>query len=133
VRRPCDSDREADSHARLSLEGTGALCLANIMRETKPTAMAAEDRQSFAMVRRLLAEHARQHIVAYAIALLLMSLTAGATVLSVSLLRPIVNGMTDFNVAEGGAFGRLRFLALDNARRVEKRRAILRRHATRGQ
>jgi ATP-binding cassette subfamily B protein len=41
-----------------------------------------------------------------------MAISAGTTVLSVSLLQPIVNGMTDLNVAQGGAFKHLRFLAL---------------------
>ena len=63
------------------------------------------------MVRRLLGEHARAHAAAYAAAIGLMALSAMATVVSVSLLRPIVNGMTDMHVG-GNAFKELRLLAL---------------------
>ena len=75
----------------------------------------AGDIQSFAMVRRLLGEHGRQHAGAYGLALVLMAFSAGATVLSVSLLRPIVNGMIDFHIADGNTFHQLRFLALSVA------------------
>jgi ATP-binding cassette subfamily B protein len=81
------------------------------MQETTP-AVSTENIRSWPLVRRLLAEHARQHVGAYATALLLMAISAGATVLSVALLRPVVNGMTHLNVAEPGAFKQLRFLAL---------------------
>ncbi len=70
----------------------------------------ARDDGSFALVRRMLSEHAGEHGLAYAASLVLMAVAAGATVLSVFLLRPIVNGMTDIH-AEGG-FRRLRFLAI---------------------
>ena len=44
-----------------------------------------------------------------------MAVSAATTVLSVSLLRPIVNGMTDFGDAATGGFARLRLLALSVA------------------
>ncbi len=71
----------------------------------------SEESRSFSLVRRLLSEHAGAHLPAYAAALLLMGISAGATVVSVTLLRPVVNGMTTMNVAEGGVFKQLRFLA----------------------
>ena len=64
------------------------------------------------LIRRLLSEHARAHMGSYALALGLMALSAGASVLSVALLRPVVNGMTSLNVAEPGAFKQLRNLAI---------------------
>ena len=81
------------------------------MSEPTPPLIVEDDR-SFALVRRLLSEHARAHVPSYAAALVLMAVSAGATALSVSLLRPVVNGMTGLNVAEPGAFKQLRFLAL---------------------
>jgi ATP-binding cassette subfamily B protein len=85
------------------------------MNDDKPTAPPAGEVNSFVMVRRLLGEHGRQHGVAYGVALALMALSAGATVLSVSLLQPIINGMTGFHIAEGNAFKELRFLAFSVA------------------
>ena len=67
---------------------------------------------SLPLIRRLLSEHARAHRASYAGALSLMALSAGASVLSVALLRPVVNGMTGMNVAEPGAFKQLRNLAI---------------------
>ena len=64
------------------------------------------------LIRRLLSEHARAHMGSYALALGLMALSAGASVVSVALLRPVVNGMTTLNVAEPGAFIQLRNLAI---------------------
>ncbi len=72
----------------------------------------SEDGRSFALVRRLLAEHAKAHLPSYGLAFVLMAVSAGANVLSVSLLKPLVNGMTSLNVAEPGAFKGLRILAL---------------------
>ncbi len=82
------------------------------MKQMKVPEKRTQDGQSFALIRRLLAEHGRHHGSAYAIALGLMAVAAGTTALSVSLLAPIVNGMTGLSVAEGGAFKHLRFLAL---------------------
>ena len=64
------------------------------------------------LIRRLLSEHATAHMGSYALALALMALSAGASVSSVALLRPVVNGMTSLNVAEPGAFKQLRNLAI---------------------
>ena len=64
------------------------------------------------LIRRLLSEHARAHMGSYVLALALMALSAGASVSSVALLRPVVNGMTSLNVAEPGAFKQLRNLAI---------------------
>ncbi len=64
------------------------------------------------LIRRLLSEHARAHLGSYALALGLMALSAGASVVSVALLRPVVNGMTTLTVAEPGAFIQLRNLAI---------------------
>lgn len=84
------------------------------MRGSEPNQTPARDGSSIAMMRRLMAEHGRRHVAAYTLALVLMALSAGATVVSVSLLRPIVNGMT-LDVGGPGAFGRLRVLALSVA------------------
>ena len=80
-----------------------------------PPPAAADDGRSFALVRRLLAEHARAHLGTYAAAIVLMAISAGATALSVWLLRPVVNGMTGLSVTEPGAFKQLRFLAFSVA------------------
>ncbi len=71
-----------------------------------------EGGRSLPLIRRLLSEHARAHMGSYALALTLMALSAGASVVSVALLRPVVNGMTSLNVAEPGAFKQLRNLAI---------------------
>ncbi len=71
-----------------------------------------ESGRSMPLIRRLLSEHARAHMGSYALALGLMALSAGASVVSVALLRPVVNGMTTLNVAEPGAFIQLRNLAI---------------------
>jgi subfamily B ATP-binding cassette protein MsbA len=77
----------------------------------QPAIPGAPDGEStFRMMRRLVAEHGREHALAYAIAAALMAVSAVATGMSVSLLRPIVNGMmsaTDFK--------HLRFLAFSTA------------------
>ena len=75
-----------------------------------PTADA--EGRSFPLLRRLVAEHARAHAGSYAAALALMAVSAAASVGSVALLRPVVNGMTGMNVAEPGAFKTLRNLAV---------------------
>ncbi len=68
--------------------------------------------RSLPLMRRLMAEHARAHAGAYALALCLMAISAAASVGSVALLRPVVNGMTGMTVAEPGAFKMLRNLAV---------------------
>ncbi len=85
------------------------------MRRTEPTLTPARDGPSLALVRRLLADNGRHHLGAYAVALVLMAIASGTTALSVSLLAPLFNGMTGYNVAEPGAFGHLRFIALSAA------------------
>ncbi len=77
-----------------------------------PTASQDEGGRSFPLIRRLLAEHAVAHAGSYAAALALMAISAAASVGSVALLRPVVNGMTGMNVAEPGAFKMLRNLAI---------------------
>ncbi len=76
------------------------------------TASHDEGGRSFPLIRRLLAEHALAHAGSYAAALALMAISAAASVGSVALLRPVVNGMTGMNVAEPGAFKMLRNLAI---------------------
>ena len=68
--------------------------------------------RSLPLIRRLMAEHARAHAGSYALALVLMAISAAASVGSVALLRPVVNGMTGMTVAEPGAFKMLRNLAV---------------------
>jgi len=79
---------------------------------TNETAAVDEGGRSFPLIRRLLTEHARTRAGAYAAALTLMAVSAAASVGSVALLRPVVNGMTGMNVAEPGAFKQLRNLAI---------------------
>ncbi len=79
---------------------------------TSDSAPVHEGGRSMPLIRRLLSEHARAHMGSYALALGLMALSAGASVVSVALLRPVVNGMTTLNVAEPGAFIQLRNLAI---------------------
>ena len=74
---------------------------------TPPTA--ARNERAWPLVGRLLAEHGRAHAGAYLVAFFLMAISGSATALSVSLLRPVVNGMMD--VAGSGAFKQLRFMA----------------------
>jgi subfamily B ATP-binding cassette protein MsbA len=81
------------------------------MSQNETAALDAGSR-SFPLIRRLLAEHARTRAGAYAAALTLMAVSAAASVGSVALLRPVVNGMTGMNVAEPGAFKQLRNLAI---------------------
>lgn len=100
---------------RFALVEAAPLCLAKRMRAAEPIPSRAPEERSLALIRRLLAEHGRRHGLSYGIALVLMAVSAGTTVISVSLLRPIVNGMTDFGDAATGGFTRLRFLALSVA------------------
>ncbi|MBV9704178.1 MAG: ABC transporter ATP-binding protein [Methylobacteriaceae bacterium] len=65
---------------------------------------------TFAMIRRLIGEHGRTYVLAYAAAGLLMAVSAVATGASVSLLRPIVNGMMS-----ASDFKHLRWLAFVTA------------------
>ncbi len=76
------------------------------------TAPAEAEGRTLPLIRRLMAEHARAHAGSYAAALGLMAVSAAASVGSVALLRPVVNGMTGMNVAEPGAFKQLRNLAV---------------------
>ncbi len=76
------------------------------------TAPVEAEARSLPLIRRLMAEHARAHAGAYALALVLMAISAAASVGSVALLRPVVNGMTGMTVAEPGTFKMLRNLAM---------------------
>ena len=64
------------------------------------------------MLRRLFAEHGRAHLSSYLLASLLMAVAAGATALSVSLLRPVVNGMMTISGEATAGFKQLRWLAI---------------------
>jgi ATP-binding cassette, subfamily B, bacterial MsbA len=55
---------------------------------------AAFSSESLAMIRRLFADHARSHIAAYLISVLLMAVAAAATALSAFLLKPVLNYMS---------------------------------------
>ena len=61
---------------------------------------------SVSILRRLVQEHGRDHVWAYAGAAVLLTLAAGATALSAYLLKPVVNGMV-----AGTDFKQLRMLA----------------------
>lgn len=61
---------------------------------------------NLAMLRRLFAEHGRRHLPKYALALLLMAVSAGATSTTAYLLKPVVNGMVD-----ASGFKQLRMLS----------------------
>ena len=74
-----------------------------------PSPTPARPERAWPLVGRLLSEHGRAHAGAYLVAFLLMAVSGAATALSVSLLRPVVNGMMD--VAGSGAFKQLRFMA----------------------
>lgn len=76
------------------------------MVETKMNASAFSS-TSVAMIKRLFADHARQHSAAYSISVLLMAIAAAATALSAFLLRPVLDDMT-----EASGFTRLKFLSL---------------------
>ena len=80
------------------------------MPETQTAA--EEGGRSLPLIRRLLSEHGKAHRGAYALALVLMAVSAAASVGSVALLRPVVNGMTSISVAEPGTFKMLRNLAI---------------------
>ncbi len=72
--------------------------------------------ETWRLMRRLFAEHGRAHLGAYLFAAGLMAVSAAATGLSVSLLRPVVNGMMTFDgVAGGSGFKTLRWLAISVA------------------
>ena len=77
-----------------------------------PATPAEPEGRSLPLIRRLMAEHARAHAGPYALALVLMAISAAASVGSVALLRPVVNGMTGMTVAEPGTFKMLRNLAI---------------------
>jgi ATP-binding cassette subfamily B protein len=76
------------------------------MVETKMKASAFSS-ESLAMIKRLFADHARQHSAAYLISVLLMAAAAAATALSAFLLKPVLNHMT-----EPGGFAGLKLLSL---------------------
>src|SRR5271155_1606349 len=62
---------------------------------------------TFRVIGRLLAEHGREHFLSYAAAAALMAVAAIATGVSVSLLRPVLNGMmaaSDFKTLRWLAF-----------------------------
>src|SRR5260221_709029 len=63
--------------------------------------------ESLAMIRRLFADHARQHAAAYLVSVLLMAVAAAATALSAFLLKPVLNHMS---AADG--FEALKLLSL---------------------
>jgi len=67
----------------------------------------SEQVNDYGILKRLVLEHGRNHIPAYAGAAALMVLAGGATSLSAYLLKPVVNGMIG-----GGEFGQMQFLAL---------------------
>ncbi len=76
------------------------------MVETKMKASAFSS-ESLAMIKRLFADHARQHSAAYLISILLMATAAAATAFSAFLLKPVLNHMT-----EPGGFASLKLLSL---------------------
>ncbi|MBL8590603.1 MAG: ABC transporter ATP-binding protein [Methylobacteriaceae bacterium] len=81
-----------------------------------PAAAQVATPETWRLVRRLFAEHGRAHLGAYFFAAVLMAISAAATGLSVSLLRPVVNGMMTFDgVAGGSGFKTLRWLAISVA------------------
>lgn len=66
--------------------------------------------ESRAIILRLLADHGRQHIGAYALAAFLMAISAAATALSAYLLKPVLNHMVQAN-----GFSTLELLAVSIA------------------
>lgn len=76
-----------------------------------PKSAAARNESAFDLVRRLLAEHGREHAGAYLTALVLMGVSGAATAGSVALLRPVINGMVDIGAPDSGGFHQLRLLA----------------------
>jgi ATP-binding cassette subfamily B protein len=64
------------------------------------------------LLRRLFVEHGRAHLPSYLAAAALMAVSAGATALSVSLLRPVVNGMMTFDGESMTGFKQLRWMAI---------------------
>ncbi len=63
--------------------------------------------ESFAIIQRLFADHARRHALAYLASVLLMALAAAATALSAFLLKPVLNHMSEAN-----GFSSLKLLSL---------------------
>jgi subfamily B ATP-binding cassette protein MsbA len=66
----------------------------------------AEQSGTFGLLRRLFMDHAREHVSAYATAIVLMAVGAGATAGSAYLLKPVLNHMV-----EGEGFRELRALS----------------------
>ncbi len=79
------------------------------MVETKIKASALSS-ESLAMIRRLFADHAREHSAAYSISVFLMAIAAAATALSAFLLKPVLNHMT-----QADSFASLKLLSLSIA------------------
>jgi ABC-type multidrug transport system fused ATPase/permease subunit len=71
------------------------------------TKASASSNESLAMIGRLFADHARAHVAAYLVSVLLMAVAAAATALSAFLLKPVLNYMS----APGG-FSELKLLSL---------------------
>jgi ATP-binding cassette subfamily B protein len=72
----------------------------------------AAAQETLPLLRRLFSEHGRAHLPSYLFAALLMAVAAGATALSVSLLRPVVNGMMQIDGTAATGFKQLRWLAI---------------------
>ncbi len=89
------------------IPGVSRAPVMTVLPKTQP----ARNDSALALVRRLLAEHGRAHAGAYALALVLMGISAAATAGSVALLRPVVNGMMDIGSPDSGGFRQLRLLA----------------------
>jgi ATP-binding cassette subfamily B protein len=70
----------------------------------RPAALPGE---SLALIKRLFADHARQHVSAYLTSVLLMAVAAAATAISAFLLKPVLNQMS---AADG--FASLKWLSL---------------------
>ena len=83
--------------------------------KTAPQADAARrlaPAETLPLLRRLFADHGRAHLGAYVLAAVLMAIAAGATALSVSMLRPVVNGMMQIDGEATTGFKQLRWLAI---------------------
>ncbi len=76
---------------------------------SRPVASAPD---TSAILRRLFAEHGRRHVWSYLAAATLMAISAAATGLAVSQLRPVVNGMMTFGGEAASSFKTLRNLSL---------------------
>jgi ATP-binding cassette subfamily B protein len=82
---------------------------------TSPHVRAAprpEGADALALLRRLFADQGRAHLGAYIVAAALMAISAAATALSVSMLRPVVNGMMTVDGESASGFRELRWLAI---------------------